>query len=419
MKRVHLLAIILIAVITLVASAPILLSYSQSTSTQRKDPVSPVYVGVAFCGNTTTQAEKLIDRVKSYSNLFILDCGINPISRNLTAAREILDYAVNANMSLIINLGKWTKDYWQAELQFLLDSRQMYGEKFLSVYYDDEPGGVELDYDWPGFFFNASHPVVSAHSNYTYMMVDIYNKLVLANATHTYPDNYSIEAEWFDAFVKEFRGMVSLKENNFTTLTADYALYWFDYKAGYDIMLGEIGWNSSITQQIALTRGAATLQHKEWGVIITWKYMQQPYLDSADNIYNQLTTAYNAGAKYITIFNYPQIGDDPYGGAMTDAHFQALEKFWDQVATKKAPNSANAEAALVLPKDYGWGMRVPNDRIWGIWGPDDKSPLIWTNLQTLLKQYGARLDVVYGDPAYPLTAGNYSKVYYWNQTVPQ
>ena len=90
MKKAHILSLILI-VILIVATISLLVSYSQSSNPKK----NPVYVGVAFCGNTTDQAKLLIDRVKSYTNLFILDCGINPISDNLTAAREICDYAIN------------------------------------------------------------------------------------------------------------------------------------------------------------------------------------------------------------------------------------------------------------------------------------------------------------------------------------
>lgn len=129
-----------------------------------------------------------------------------------------------------------------------------------------------------------------------------------------------------------------------------------------------------------------------------------------------MQAAYDAGAKYITIFNYKQIGNDPYGGAMTDEHFQALEDFWNQVVKKTVPNSLPAQAALVLPKDYGWGMRRVDDKIWGFWGPDAKSPIIWNISQTLLNQYGSRLDIVYDDPAFPLQ-GRYSRIYYWNQTI--
>ena len=43
--------------------------------------------------------------------------------------------------------------------------------------------------------------------------------------------------------------------------TSDYALYWFDYKAGYNTVFVELGNNSPAKtkmQQIALCRGAAT-----------------------------------------------------------------------------------------------------------------------------------------------------------------
>jgi hypothetical protein len=410
MKRAHLLFLSLsLIIIVLVATVPMLFSYTQR-SNQQKDPV---YVGVAFCGNKIIQAEMLIDRVKSYTNLFILDCGINPISQNLSAAREICDYAVNAGLNIIVNLGTSVRHGWLSQLQFYNESRFMYGDKFLGAYYDDEPAGVVLDWDWSEFF-NQNSSLLWGYSSLS--LRDIYSNLQADNATGTHPDNYAREAEWFNNMLEQERGHNYLKQYNITTFTSDYALYWFDYQGGYNTILAQFGWNTSVTQQISLVRGAAALHNKDWGAILTWKYTQPPYLDSGENIYSQMKTAYDAGAKYIVLFNYPQIGDNPYGGAMTDEHFIALQNFWSQIVTKTTPNSAPAQAALVLPKDYGWGMRSVDDKIWGFWGSDDKSPLIWNNFQTLLNQYGSRLDVVYDDPAFPLQ-GNYSKVYYWNQTI--
>ena len=37
-------------------------------------------------------------------------------------------------------------------------------------------------------------------------------------------------------------------------------------------MFAELGWNNSVAEQIALVKGAARLQDKEWGAMITWKY---------------------------------------------------------------------------------------------------------------------------------------------------
>ncbi len=118
MKRIHMFSLILIIII-LTATISLLFSYTQSCNTQK----ASVYVGVAFCGTTTDQAKALIDRVKTYTNVFVLDCGINPISDNLAVAREISDYAVNAGLYLIINLGTWTPQAWTGKVEFLNESQ--------------------------------------------------------------------------------------------------------------------------------------------------------------------------------------------------------------------------------------------------------------------------------------------------------
>jgi hypothetical protein len=412
MKQLHILSLVLI-IILFSASAALLVSYSQNSSDSQRDPV---YVGVAFGGDTVAQAKLIIDRTKSYTNLFILDSGINPISTNETAAREICDYAVDAGLNIIINMGSWTPTNWPWQIQFLNTSRTIYGDRFLGAYYDDEPGGIPLDWNWTKQF--AENRLIFGPNGTAnpLSLTPIYNKLQLANKTGIQPEDYTIEAQWFNQLLERNRGHADLKRYNITSFTSDYALYWFDYLGGYDTLFAQLGWNDSVNEQIALVRGAATLQNKDWGAIITWKYTESPYLDTGANIYNQLEAAYNAGAKYITVFDYPyNLTDNPYG-TMFDEHFQALQDFWSQVVTKSSPNSVHAEAVLVLPQNYGWGMRSSTDKIWGFWGPDDKSPIIWNITQQLISQYGSRLDIIYDDPAFPLGSG-YSKVYFWNQTV--
>jgi hypothetical protein len=95
---------------------------------------------------------------------------------------------------------------------------------------------------------------------------------------------------------------------------------------------------------------------------------------------------------------------------------RARAKFWNGVKTmpKIIQGSAKVEAALVLPKNYGWGMRHPDDRIW-FWGADEKSPQIWELSRTLLSKYGHQLDIVYDDLEFPV-AGKYQQIYYWNST---
>ena len=149
------------------------------------------------------------------------------------------------------------------------------------------------------------------------------------------------------------------------------------------------------------------------GTIITWTYDKPPYLVGGAEMYNQLVTAYTSGAKYLVIFDYPQIPGNPYG-ILTDEHFMALEKFWNTTSNLKVNNQA--EAVLVLPPNYGWGMRNPQDLIWGIWAPDSTSSQIWNISRKLLTQYGLSLDIVYEASQFPLE-GKYQNIYYWNQTV--
>jgi len=200
--------------------------------------------------------------------------------------------------------------------------------------------------------------------------------------------------------------------------SSDYVLYWFDYLMGYDVMFAQIGWNHTLNQDIALIRGAATLQNKDWGTIITWRYNDPPYLDSAENVYDQMVTSYKAAAEYIVLFNYPTYPETNQFGVMTDEHFEALENFWNNVVTNSevVHASEKAEAVLVLPQNYGWGMRTCDDKIWAFWEPDEKSEQIWTNLSILLEQYGTNLDIIYDDPNYP-PENIYTQIYYWNQTI--
>jgi hypothetical protein len=87
-----------------------------------------------------------------------------------------------------------------------------------------------------------------------------------------------------------------------------------------------------------LARGAATLQNKTWGTIITWTYNIPPYLVNGTEMYRQLVTDYQSGAKYAVIFDYPIIPGNPYGN-LTDDHFEALQKFWNTIQTLNLADS--------------------------------------------------------------------------------
>jgi hypothetical protein len=225
----------------------------------------------------------------------------------------------------------------------------------------------------------------------------------------------------FDEAARLFTGhnekLALLDNKTVTMFTSDYVLYWFDYLAGYDVVLAQLGWNNTLAQEIGLVRGAANIQGKSWGTIITWTYTNEPYLASGDVLYEQMRSSYECGAEYVVVFNYAGDMQSPYG-ILQDEHFLAMERFWSEVVQNPEVvyGGIEAEAVFVLPHNYGWGMRNPNDVIWGLWSPDDESENIWELLRDNLAQYGSRLDIVYNDANFPV-AGKYSQICYWNQTV--
>jgi len=271
-------------------------------------------------------------------------------------------------------------------LPWLDAAKQRWGSRFQGVYFYDEPAGNLLDGGSSTYF--AMNP----------------------------PENYDDMADLFVSAWQTMPGLASAKAlaNPPSSFTSDYALYWFDYLAGYDVVLAQFGWNHTRAQDVALARGAAAVQGKSWGAIITWTYDSPPYLGNGTELYSDMVLAYEAGAKYIVVFNYPEINDY---GILTEQHFEALERFWNCVQNGSYVVHNSAQAVLVLPRNYGWGMRNPNDTIWGLWGPDEKSPQIWNISRTLLETYGTRLDIVYDDTNFSLK-NKYSNIYYWNSTLP-
>ncbi len=78
---------------------------------------------------------------------------------------------------------------------------------------------------------------------------------------------------------------------------------------------------------------------------------------------------------------------------------------------------SNPKAALVLPKNFGWGLRSPDDNVWGFWLTDNRTNQVAVVTAMCKYYYGVNLDIVYEDSDYPLTNVAYQKVYYWNATA--
>ena len=203
-------------------------------------------------------------------------------------------------------------------------------------------------------------------------------------------------------------------QSNVELFTSDYGLYWFDYRGGYDNVFAELFGTQTDRQTLAMVRGAADMQDKSWGAMIEWASQSPISLQSGNQIYNEMSQAYKGGAEYAVVFNYSPNGNGT--GLLQNEQFAALQKFWIHVVQNPmTTNNVTAQVALVLPSDYGWGLRNQNDTIWGLWNPDSSSRQVWNAVQSSLTKYGSKLDIVYDDPAFP-TAERYQHVYYWNQT---
>ena len=383
-----------------------------SASTDKIDQEVYVGIDVAYDNQTITD---LIDKVSSYTNLFVVGC--TAITLNQTRLDSICQYIYDKGMSFIIyqdtpigyyeaapmlfnqirpsnatvanaSLGSTRirpsrLDYSAFVSNWTQTAKNKWGNRFLGFYYVDEPAGRQLDQD-------PEWTVVRNATDYT----DASNKFNRAV-------NYSIN--WFRS------GYTN--GTDLSLFTSDYALYHFDYKAGYDVLLAQLGWNYSRQLNIALARGAATVQNKDWGVIVAWEYTQPPYLESSDKLYNDLVLAYTNGAKYIVIFDSNQGYTQ---SVLTEDHLQALERFWQYIKENpRASNQVNERVGFVLPKDYAYGFRGPEDKIWGLWKDEIVSLNVSISLNSKLEQYSDKLDIIYDEIAKPETLG-YKQLFYWN-----
>jgi hypothetical protein len=379
----------LMVLLLLVLVSSLFLNYNSPAKASSQ--ASPdVYVGVDVAFESVTATEQLIDEVSSYTNVFEIGCvGYH----NETRLTTLCQYVYDKGMYLIV----FTDHSGYPSKAWLGNASAKFGDKFLGLYNYDEEGGKQLD--------QAKYPLVKAS-----------DLSVEAIAAKNYSDaayKYVMDLNWWLR-----SGPFSITKHfdyptQYQLFTSDYALYWYDYAAGYDTVFAEFGSNYSQQLNVALCRGAATSFGKDWGVIIAWKYRQPPYIESGPDLYKDMVYAYQNGAKYITIFD----SDENYTQSiLQQEHFDALKQFWQYTKDNPRDISQTSErTAYVLPEDYAFGFRGPQDRIWGLWGPDSVTTGICSNLSVLLGQYGNNLDIVY--PNGTQTALGYRNVIYWNESI--
>jgi len=350
---------------------------------------SDVYVGVATAYNDVDGIEDLVDRAGSYINTIVI--GSTGITHNFTKLDDVCQYIYDRGLNIMIYAHPVNEtDELIIQRQWVLDAKPKWGDHFLGLYAYDEPAGRQLD--------NASMKVVHNEEWFADSNEEAANKFVTRLnlvLNHTIKDQ--------------------LGASHLPLYTSDYALYWFDYKAGYDVVFAEFGSNYSRTLNVALCRGAANILNKDWGVMITHRYAGEPYLEPASDLYSDLVLAYDNGAKYILVFdsnkNYTQT-------TLTDDHLDALRRFWNYAGNHpRDSESASDRVAFVLPKDYGYGFRGPTDRIWGLWGADAFSFQLSTQVGAAIRTHQDRLDLIYDDGLKTNSSYGYSEITFWNGTV--
>jgi hypothetical protein len=353
-----------------------LLQYSFSLKKPSNGTVNDVFVGVDLAYGDIAAVKSRIDEVSSYTNLVVI--GSTVITYDPAKCTEVCQYAYDRGLYFMIYASDRLQQKWVEE------AKSRWGDRFLGIYVWDEASGKQLDHTKDMIVNNASDPAEAERA-----FVSILN--------------------WGIDWVTNYSSVV------LHSFSSDYALYWFDYKAGYTAVFAEFGWNYSRELNIGLVRGAATAQNKDWGVTITWTYTTPPYIESGALLYYDLKLAYDNGAKYIMVFD----GNENWTqGILKAEHLQAIQQFWQYIQkTPRTSNSPSDRVAYVLPDNYAYGFRGPNDKIWGLWEANDFTTQLCTNLNSVMEQYGSRLDIIYDDPATPNSTSIYSRVVFWNGTI--
>lgn len=381
MKLVFLMAFLITVLI-----ASVFIGYSFLTIEYCEDTEPELFVGVDVAYDDLEEIKDLTDEISNYTNTLVI--GSTGITYNINKLNEVCEYVYERDMYFMIYMHPQNNtERLEEQRQWVADARTRWNQHFLGLYTFDEPGGRQLD--------NATYKVF-----------------------YETPTDYEDAENKYVSHLNNILGHIRgnpIYAGDMTLFASDYALYWFDYKGGYDVVFAEFGWNYSRQLNVALCRGAATAQNKEWGVMIAWKYNHPPYLESGPELYYDLILAYNNGARYILVFdtniNYT-------AGVLKNEHLEALKQFWNYTKSNPRKNEAAFQrAAFVLPKSFAYGFRGPNDKLWGYWEANQQSYEISVRLSKLLEGYKNKLDIIYEDGLKSYDSTEYGKLIFWNGTV--
>jgi len=384
-------------------ASPLFINCTLSAKAEVAQAPQGLYLGVDAAFANVAQTEQLIDNVSFYTNFFIIGCeqqigenngfGIY----NETRLTLISQYVYNKGLNFIV----YSDDPTYPSESWIENATQDYGSRFMGIYCFDEPGGRQLDQGrWPTFL---------SADNFTNAADQYVNTLNQALRTGRF------------AIARSFENPSQCQ-----LFTSDYALYWYDYEAGYNTVFAELGLNSgneyySRWLSMALCRGAATAFGQNWGAMITYASTKSPYMESGSQLYDDMILAYDDGAKYIVVFDSnPNFTEN----ILQPSQLAAIKEFWQYAQSHpRVVSTPSDRSAYVLPQDFGYGFRSPNDTIWGLWKVDwDGSASIAFVADismctvTFLQMLGSSLDIIYPFSNGTIASLGYQNVIYWNDT---
>jgi hypothetical protein len=345
------------------------------------------YVGIQYGYDNVTQCRALVDQVKNYTNLFVIGSGV--ICHNETLLNETCDYVYDAGLFFSVYFSPYQlyshdEDPQAMPLNWIQKAQAKYGDRFVGAFVFDEPGGKQID--------RSVQRMISSAADYR-----------------------SAESAYVETLAENISRYAAVSD---TLLTADYGLYWFDYLAGYDVVLADLGFGGDTQLQLSLCRGAAKVQNRDWGTMITWQTSDVPEIETGAELYNDLVLGYECGAKYEVVFDYGEYAMRYEYGILNQTHFDALSDFWNYV--QQHPNkygSLKADTAMVLPASLGSAFRNPLDSYWGIFSPDKWAYTLLSDIDACVQAYGPKLDIVYNDTQYNnVTTVLYPNLITWPST---
>ena len=395
----------LVIFLTVILILALIINSTSSNIAQNTETTTSLYFGVDVAFESLNETVRIVDEVSSYTNLFVIGCYGPVIQTNIsrpvyneTRLSYLSEYVYEKGLSFIV----YSDDPGFPSVEWLDNAEAIFGDKFLGIYYYDEPGGKQLDQaDYPAFYYAKNFSDAA--------------------------DKYINTVNWWLRSGPYSIGRNLGDQTEIQLFTSDYGLYWFDYQAGYDIVFAEYGWNNGwedYSRQLnaALVRGAAAAMKKDWGIMITWAYQQPPFMEPGPDLYEDMISAYHNGAKYIIVFDSNR---DWTENVLQQDHFDAMEQFWQYTQTNpRTSMPLSTRSVYVLPENYGAGFRSPDDTIWGLWradfnvaeGSQNFTYNIGMSIVTLLHIFGPKLDIVYPIADQTVESIGYENVFYWNDS---